>query len=621
MCNSGFSDEERRYRDAAAEVRAGLSFEEMRAVEQQMLGRRRPGPMTRMRALAAQGEYDGPGGIDAGAGSALGDALDESAVTDSESGASQLLSTAASNGLSDPYSSAQAGWVATPESVDPYTGVAGAGSDDGSAFTGGQSVDPYTNAAPEDDNPNWFTGSQNVNPLSGDQDTDPFNTSDTQSLLSSPYLLAQNTSPTNANVASDVGGPNYIGPVDTGSATTVSAATDFTPQVSDVAADTGGSTYVGQYTENGVTYFQFADISGFVYEVQADASANSSTAPGGTTAPGGPGTASPVVPAPTAPPTATPGPALTDQNASPAPDPAAPPPDPTQTQQAAAPPPDPLPAPPQPGTATVPFDPMADSPVAKWLLYGTDTPVLDFLTNDRNLQVAQNVALGVAVVAGTIATGGVLLEAAPEILAFGNTAVVSATPTVVTVGGAAGGILATHPEIPQEIEEGVDALGPQLESSLATLEPELENTISTATPTGPSFQGLIDLEEFENDPQVIDRLGRARQFDLGGYQSLTGRGEFGRVGDNLDSDEALQNAYIRLFRDVGRVSDVTRDNPAIALDPQLHRLIQNLQTPQLQNLTPNQALQYHLQQMTDFTPDYVLRTLERESQLYIDRTF
>jgi hypothetical protein len=145
--------------------------------------------------------------------------------------------------------------------------------------------------------------------------------------------------------------------------------------------------------------------------------------------------------------------------------------------------------------------------------------------------------------------------------------------------------------------------------------------IVVATPTGPSFAGVISIAAFENDPVIIDRLSRAREFDIGGYRSLTGSGLFGRVGDNLDSDEALQNAYIRGTFNVGRVSNLTRDNTAIALRPQLHRLIQNLRGPQLLGLTPNQALQFHLQQLRAIVPDYIVNMLEREAQAYIQRIY
>jgi hypothetical protein len=52
-----------------------------------------------------------------------------------------------------------------------------------------------------------------------------------------------------------------------------------------------------------------------------------------------------------------------------------------------------------PSPATQPYDPMADSPFARALLYG-DTPHLDFLTNDSHLAIAQYSALGVAALAG-----------------------------------------------------------------------------------------------------------------------------------------------------------------------------------------------------------------------------
>jgi hypothetical protein len=270
---------------------------------------------------------------------------------------------------------------------------------------------------------------------------------------------------------------------------------------------------------------------------------------------------------------------------------------------------------------------MADSPFTKWLLYGNNTPILDFLTNDSNLQAAQNVALGVAAGAATIATGGMLLEAAPAIgdLAFeGSIQVAARFPTLTSVATGLGNAL-TGVTVPQAaVGLGGAALAtaaakdlPALGEELGSLGPEFENIV----PTGPSFEGVIDPSEFENNPEIIDRLSRARQFDIGGYRSLTGKGEFGRVGDNLDSDEVLQNAYIRLIKGVARVSDVTKNNPSIALSPQLHRLIQNLETAEMQGLTPNQVLQYHLQQMRDFVPDYIIQTLERESQQYINRTF
>lgn len=60
MSNSGFLDEERRYRRAAARIRAGLSPEETQKLERQMLIDPQPAMLHRLDALAAPGEYDDP---------------------------------------------------------------------------------------------------------------------------------------------------------------------------------------------------------------------------------------------------------------------------------------------------------------------------------------------------------------------------------------------------------------------------------------------------------------------------------------------------------------------------------------------------------------------------------
>jgi hypothetical protein len=171
---------------------------------------------------------------------------------------------------------------------------------------------------------------------------------------------------------------------------------------------------------------------------------------------------------------------------------------------------------------------------------------------------------------------------------------------------------------------GTGGLGNNPVGDLPALGPEIGNAVpgpANAVPTGPSFEGTIDVKDFEDDPAIIDRLTRARELDIGGYHSLTGPGKFGRVGDGLDSDEALQNAYIRTTKNVGRVSDITRNNPAIALRPELHSLIKNLRTAQMRGLSPEDMLQFHLQQMREFVPDYILSTLEREAARYINVIF
>jgi RHS repeat-associated protein len=118
------------------------------------------------------------------------------------------------------------------------------------------------------------------------------------------------------------------------------------------------------------------------------------------------------------------------------------------------------------------FDPMADSPIAKFLLYGSNTPILDFLTNDRNLQIAQNAATVVAFAAGVIGTGSLGLEAVTSILEMAASSISSITGT--TIATAAAGIVSTHPELPdeatEEVEGGAAALGPQLNSALQSIE-------------------------------------------------------------------------------------------------------------------------------------------------------
>jgi hypothetical protein len=162
----------------------------------------------------------------------------------------------------------------------------------------------------------------------------------------------------------------------------------------------------------------------------------------------------------------------------------------------------------------------------------------------------------------------------------------------------------------------------QSDSELQTVAADQNQSFSSASNSSESsFEGVIDRSEYENHPAIVDRLSRARALDIGGYKSLTGKGEYGRVGDGLDSDEALQNAYIREKKGVSRVSEATKDNPAMALTPELHRQIKNLKTADMAGLTPEQVLQHHLQQMKSFVPDFILSALEREGMRYIKGMF
>jgi hypothetical protein len=139
-----------------------------------------------------------------------------------------------------------------------------------------------------------------------------------------------------------------------------------------------------------------------------------------------------------------------------------------------------------------------------------------------------------------------------------------------------------------------------------------------------SFKGIIDNEAFSKDQAIIDRLDEARQFDIGGYDMLKGRdlkhpNRVGRVGDHYDSDEALQNLVGRERLGVGRDSNVLYDNPAIALNPQLHHLIKNMTSVDIKGLSAQDILRYHLDQMRSFTPHHVLIILERESLQFIKK--
>jgi hypothetical protein len=421
-----------------------------------------------------------PGGGDPGA----------SYVTAIDSSAAQLLSSAFPDGLPNPYDPGQGGWSVGGQPGDPYTG--GPETAAGSAFTGGPDADPFTSLPGEADGQNWFTGGAGIDPYGGVPDTGSFTggslpdpdlaslDSGPASLLSSPGLLAANdvTTPAATAVASD-------------------ASPDFTPQVSDTASDTGGSVYIGTIVDNGVTYYQFADISGTVYELRASTDTTPAPAPAAAPPAGGTGTYTSIPTPPDAPlnivPPATPMP------------PPAPSPDPVPAaaalpaSQAAAdpagPPPTPPPSPPDAGSAqsppqdppatpapAVPFDPMADSPLAKWLLYGSDTPVRDFLTSDSNLRTAQNVALGVSAGALAVAGGAALYGVASGVIATaGSTAGAgSLISTAAPLATAGAGIAAANPNLTEELEEGVEGALPAVESELGTLADELESSLPSA---------------------------------------------------------------------------------------------------------------------------------------------
>jgi hypothetical protein len=527
-----------------------------------------------------------------------------------------LLSSTMPDGLANPYAAVQDGWIVGPQTADPY---GNAGAPGPLSPYAAANIDPNTNAPPAEAGTNNYLGGQNADPYAGAQSLqDLWRAMGGNSPDTSQYL-ASNTA---ANVYVDSSGVAWV--------------SDANGQLRHFAFEfpNGGGYYVTP--SDPADGYRVAPTDppaprALVFTENTDILISPPTVPTPQTdiqtLPNVPPSPVPVPQPPAAPDALSPSPTPGPENS---------------PNQQAIPPSAPT-TPVQSGTGVTPFDPMADSPFASLLLYGKNTPILDFLTNDANLRTAQNVALTVAVGAAATAAalavapviGAVYTEAGIQIGAqfptatsiatgLGNALTYTTVPRVaIGVGGVAlaGAAAEEFPTVQQE----VGAFANEIEGAL----PQLGEDIAQAIPTGPSFAGVIDPDEFSDAPAFVDRLGRARPSDIGGYDQLKAWGpgsasqRVGRVGDLLDSDEALQNAYIRLIKDVERVSETTKDNPAIALSPQLHRLIQNLQTAQMQGLTPNQVLQFHLQQMRDLgiAPDYVLRTLERESEEYIRRTF
>jgi hypothetical protein len=516
-------------------------------------------------------EFGALGPVDAST-EALAATLDEQGVTLSDTGVAQLLSTGDLDGLADPLDATAGGWI---DSQDPYTGIAAEGVSD--PFVG-QSVDPYTGSVEAGNNPNAFCGGHGVEPFTGsatsaEPDLASAYGPGSGSLLSSPDLLALNDSgaAVNANVASDAGGPSYSSSP-TGSDASATDSRDFNPAVSGVASDTGGSFYVGRFTEDGVTYDQFVDINGFTYETRVDPPATDAQTPAGAT-PGAPAplasppsvTAVPTPPPPTPPPTppqtsaAPPTPPPTPPQASAAPPapaspplaPLVPPADPSQTQQTVAPP-----GTSQPGPAPAPFDPMADSPIAKWLLEGTDTPIRDFLTNDANLHAAQNAALGVSAAAAVVATGVLLLEAAPAALGAGAAGIqggglLSASAPLAAAGA---GIAGSNPDLVTEVEEGVEGALPAIGSELGSVATQIEESL----PGAPSTEGSV---LFEARDQAAETARSVVQQELSAGQ-LSLRFVQARFGTLLD---AFAKSNIRQAISEGRLPNTFVTSPTVSI--------------------------------------------------------
>ncbi len=134
-----------------------------------------------------------------------------------------------------------------------------------------------------------------------------------------------------------------------------------------------------------------------------------------------------------------------------------------------------------------------------------------------------------------------------------------------------------------------------------------------------SFKSMVS--EFNKDPEMIDRLSRVKKFDLAGYESATAKGQLGRVGDNLDSHEVIQNLFWREVDNIDRNHPSIKDNPAIALPTEIHKLIENLNSSTIQGLSGRQVLQHHISELrkTGKIPDLVIDTLEQEALKYLGK--
>ncbi len=176
-----------------------------------------------------------------------------------------------------------------------------------------------------------------------------------------------------------------------------------------------------------------------------------------------------------------------------------------------------------PGSGTVPFNPMADSPFASWLLYRGSTPILDALTNDSNLRAAQNASLALATSAATVATAGAILEAAPGIaagvqsfFATAATGVQSLSMSALPLGAGAIGMIATNPALQQEIGDELETL-PALSNEVGALATEVEalapeseeNLASTGEQALTKFQDIVrQAQAFLNaNKDLIMKLG------------------------------------------------------------------------------------------------------------------
>ncbi|MGB8420715.1 hypothetical protein [Paraburkholderia sp.] len=476
----------------------------------------------------------GDDGVEHGPSDAATVAQDETLLTDYQTGASDLLSTAFSFGISDPFGSTQDGWTSGSQDVNPYTGVATA---DGSfSACVGQNVDPFTGGAAGEPNLNAFTGGQNVDALTGASNAQPY---DGGAGASPSPLLGFGVE---ASIVSAVTAANAV-----------NSASQNEPVSSQAVYDATGAPYGIQYFYSdgtsavyaygnswgaGPNIFDFPPINisesmladGLLAQPDTPTQAVPQAVPT-PTPPTSPATTSAPSPEPTSPVTQVPPPAALS-NTPPPTTAAQPAPQPGPTQDQPVPSSAPSVTTSQLGPGKAPYDPMADSPIAKWLLYGRNTPILDIFTNDANLRMAQNTALGISGAAAVIATGGLAIEAAPGVLGgLGASTAGSASVTgLAPIAAAAAGVVAVNPQLPEEVEEG-------LEGTLPALGPGLGNTLSTAGEAAgaglqdiagalnPAVQQEAADEVSSVEPQITNAASQLRTNAAGGraFQAAVNR--------------------------------------------------------------------------------------------------
>ena len=378
--------------------------------------------------------------------------LDESDLTDFVTGEDQLLSSAIPNGLSDPFSTAEGGWIASAPTTDPYTGDVVSG-EEGNAFAGNENIDPFTGGA-GGENANAFTGGQNVDPFTG-PDNAASVSGGADNLLASPNLLASNGPLESSNSDYQLfaqNADNLLASLDLLAANGPIQVNSPVLSADQVGTLIQGLAPVDQVEIDGTSYLQFlVNIDGVTTSLfYNDKLQIWWTQP-----------AAPVNPP------AEPTPTPTNTPSSP------PPPDPSQTQQ----------------SPHVFNNPMADSPIS--FLYQNDTPVWDFVTSDSNLHLLQNGLLGISAGLLAAATAGVFLGAASGgIFGFGAGTLGAGAGSAGTLGAGAAsagtlgagagaaapivagaaGIIGANPGLQEEITEFGETLGPESQRPLTAIQ-------------------------------------------------------------------------------------------------------------------------------------------------------